>query len=608
MLQHSRYIPILNRLSVLLSCFLVACANTAMGQSIDRPAFGPSSVFHNSLQSLSPEVRRLNHSFQELSKPKRPSPLKIFVDKKWRYELGTLTERLEVNLSHLPQNHYPVEIPHRILKPNRPLWYTIRLPMPQPVTLRVHADDGAQLWYDDIRIPVYRGRSFNLPASQESKQLVIRVLNNAMWGGLKAVRAYDQKQYTEYLQYRRLYRRIERLVKKATIESTHLPPEMIATIQTAVDNPAGDRVSVAEKKVTEYPHFITPPYLQQTGSDSLSILWETDLASHHELTLGLQPDQLNRSIESDSVQTLHEVRLTNMEPGETYYYRIKQGKIRSNLYRFRIPRDTTHFQFAIWGDSQSGWKTFDQIVHAMQSHPLQFTIGVGDLTNESWRSRQYSQLLQTLHPVSAHIPTFFIPGNHDYDGYYDSMIPKNYHRYIRNGHESPQTYYSWSSGNAAFIALDPHHTFPIGLTKRSEQYQWLKGELKKSFWTEATWNFILLHHPPYAQGWPGYHGEISVRDALEPLLREHNIDFVVAGHSHAYERLVKQYGDHRTYYIVTGGAGGGLEPGKTISEYPEMDRLRFKHHYTHWHIKGDTLFFKAIDSSRNVLDQLKITN
>lgn len=586
----------------IIGFLLFQSCDSTKGDSVINSHMSP---FHQSLEAVSSDLQDLKKRYEKMSKPQLPLPLGIFSNNEWQYAVGSPSEQLFVDESSLPQQLQQITLQHRILEPNRSLWYLKEALFLQDVTLQVSADDGAQVWYNNERIPLYRGRYFNIPSSEQSGKLVIRVLNNAMRGGLNSVYAYSQQEFMEYEEYRKLYRRIEILIKK-TINLGNPPHEAILKIQQAIDNVTENHVSKAEEVLADYSYFVTPPYLQQTDLTSLSILWQTDLITEYELIWGEEPTSMNNSVISDSASIIHEAKLFNLKPGKTYYYQIEQGKSRSEIHPFKLPADTTHFDFAIWGDSQSGWDTFDQVVRAMQAHPIEFSVGVGDLADQAWRPLQYTQLLKTLYPISAHTPVFMVPGNHDYDGFYDTMVADNYHQYARNGQENQRTYYSWRSGNTAFIALDPHVTFPVGIEESSEQYKWLIDELNKPFWREAAWHFIVLHHPPYAQGWPGYHGEISVREVLEPLIEEYEIDFVVTGHSHAYERLIKQYGDQTTYYIVTGGAGGNLSEA-LLSDYPRMDKVIFDHHYTHWQVRGDTIFFNALDNDRKSLDQLMIT-
>jgi hypothetical protein len=105
--------------------------------------------------------------------------------------------------------------------------------------------------------------------------------------------------------------------------------------------------------------------------------------------------------------------------------------------------------------------------------------------------------------------------------------------------------------------------------KGGKQYDWLENELKQS---KAVWKIVLLHHAPYSSddddygnSWQGPTdlGDPQIRK-LVPLFDKYNVDFVMFGHLHCYERswplknntIDSQNG---TVYLMTGGAGGSLE-------------------------------------------------
>jgi predicted phosphodiesterase len=244
---------------------------------------------------------------------------------------------------------------------------------------------------------------------------------------------------------------------------------------------------------------------------------------------------------------------------------------------------TGQFSFTAWGDSQGGWPVFDQIVKQMTTYPDAFSIGLGDLVAEGVEEAQWMAFTQCLQPLLAQRPIFAVAGNHDYDGYYNDLNPLLYRRYVLAGKDRP-TYFSWTYGNAFFLALDPNGTFPIGIS--GAQRAWMEAEMNSPEWESADWRFVLIHQPPYAQGWPEYHGDDFIREIVDSLAESKRIDFVLAGHSHDYERLSKTYGNQQTHFFVLGGAGGGLEPPES-SAYPKMDTIIKAHHYARFTISKE---------------------
>lgn len=106
----------------------------------------------------------------------------------WRFALGASGEGLHASAAAMPSSSAPVRLPHRVFAPNSPLWYASELPIPPGSALLVEADDGAQVFVDGAKLNHYR-RWFLVPnAASATRHVVVRVLNNAMQGGLQSVR------------------------------------------------------------------------------------------------------------------------------------------------------------------------------------------------------------------------------------------------------------------------------------------------------------------------------------------------------------------------------------------------------------------------------------
>jgi hypothetical protein len=106
-----------------------------------------------------------------------------------------------------------------------------------------------------------------------------------------------------------------------------------------------------------------------------------------------------------------------------------------------------------------------------------FSLGLGDLVADGSRDSEWTSLRNAIEPLQKKMPLFFIPGNHDYDGYYDDLIPQNYLQHI-SGEKSGKTYYDFYVGKAAFITLDPNRNFPLSID--SEQQKWMLQTMQSS--------------------------------------------------------------------------------------------------------------------------------
>ncbi len=388
----------------------------------------------------------------------------------WRYRKG---EDLQLKVSAKPLSEFSweqVTLPHRVSEPNSPLWYYRTLsPVDRPTYLHVNADDGAQVFVNQHQIEAIRGYYYELPVTEKTITLQVRVLNNAMEGGLINVTLLDK--------------------------------------------------------------------------DSIDEIWST---------------------EDRQLQRLK--------------YEMLPGDHRSHIY---LPTggatldESKELVFTAWGDSQGGWETFRLLTEHMASVPDQvFSLGLGDLVSDGVNRLNWYSFFYCLRPfVDNQIPVFPLVGNHDYDGYYDHLNPLLYHELINS---NGCTYSSWTSGPAIFLALDPNHNFPLQID--STQMQYALRVLQSTEWETATWRFVLIHQPPYAQGWPGYQGDLFIRKFIEDHAESSQIDFVLSGHCHDFEYLKKSFGDQTTHFFVLGGGGGGLEPDENDTAFT-MDTVINKHHY-----------------------------
>ena len=104
----------------------------------------------------------------------------------------------------------------------------------------------------------------------------------------------------------------------------------------------------------------------------------------------------------------------------------------------------------------------------------------------------------------------------------------------------PGRWYSVEIESVLFIGLDSN------LVADSEQTTWLETTLANSDPTQ--WVIVAMHHPAYSAG---YHGATSdVQKSWVPLFEQYDVDLVLAGHDHDYQRMFPINGVH---YIVSGG-------------------------------------------------------
>jgi len=542
------------------------------------------------------DVRRqqLVEAFNKIEAPSLPATL-VF-DSGWTYMQGDPREGLQTVCKNVEGSR--VDLQHRLTLPNTPMWYAKVVDLSAPGVLTIRADDGAQLYINNKPIRRLHNNDFPVDTSGHLA-ITVRVLNNAMAGGLRHVSFATREQYDVFMAQSALHVRQKRLIEKVRLLA--VPVEgAFEKIEKAIGQQDEASLRAAEETLKAYPYF-TGPWLQWDDPQRMTVSLELDGDLPVELRLQLKGDRWQEPVTQKGEKV--SFVLANLLPDTVYSYTLASGKTRSPVFTFRTPAPERSFTFNVWADSQSGIENFQQNVRNLSGYDDAFGVGVGDIVSNGATAEEWRMFFNVLGATSAERPYFLVPGNHDYDGYYDDLQPEQYKHYLPH---TPQNYFSWRYGPCAFIALDPNERFPIDIPASSRQYQWLREQLDSDTWKTATWHFVFLHQPPYSQGWAGYQGDETIRRLLEPLMESSSIDFVIAGHTHDYERLTKMYGRQQTTFLIVGGAGGSLEP-EASSITPQMDTVLKVHHMGRFYVNERSLRFEAIDISKKVVDSFQRT-
>mgnify|MGYP003577919634 CR=1 FL=1 len=546
---------------------------------------------------LAEQPRDSNHTvvvklLEQLKKPLLSGKLEFATG--WSMIYGDSSESINGDPWIETQHSLEVKLPHHVLRPNSSILYFRDINFSEDGILSIDADDGAQLFINGQRIKRLKGAHF--PVDSGLVKVAIRVLNNAMEGGLRKVTFSTSLQFREYQRAYQLYGQLKLMGEKILLLRD---PDitMINSVVRALSTTDTLLVSQVMERLDDYP--VLFPYLIRKNEDSLQIQVLCDTYEPVNLTLWKE-NEIKETYRMNGPLAIFKISLRD---SVSFQYQLSSLRNSSEIYTVQSRAEENRCTFNIWADSQGGWNTFLQ---HMQNPFLQadaFSIGVGDLVANGSDSLQWTELIKVLSVSASLRPYYLIPGNHDYDGYYDDLIPDLYRKFVP---QAPAGYYSWRFNNAAFIALDPNETFPIGVKRGTRQYAWFLQQINSQPWRTADWRFVLVHQPPYSQGWPGYHGDKAIRDLLNPVIESAKIDFVICGHTHDYERLTKQYGTQRMTFLVTGGGGGTVEPPGELSTVPVMDTVIKQHHLVQLTIRNDRVLLYAFDSRHGLIDLLYI--
>jgi hypothetical protein len=384
--------------------------------------------------------------------------------------------------------------------------------------------------------------------------------------------------------------------------STH--SYQIQTIDSAGNVSALTTSRTAKTTATGSVKIVRGPYLQATTGESIRIAWWTNIPAPSVVNYGVG----NRSQQvSDPVLTQQHVMLIGaLTAGTTYMYQTVSGTATSTASTFTtaaLPGST--FSFAAVGDYGGGSSQETQIATNIANGGTQFVQTLGDniypeaqdpnfaTTYSDFDARFYkpyanAMLKQTL---------WLAAGNHEYYGneafWQHIWMPNN------------ERWYSYNWGDAHILVLDTEQPYTPG----TPQYQFIQTDLSTS--QSNVWRIVVIPRPPYSS-LSNSSSSVNVRTYLVPLFEQQNVQLVLTGNSHNYERSYPLLGgvpqtSGGTTYIVSGGGGNGLN--QFLISQPSWSAFR-QAAYEHLDItvSPNSLRIDAITETGSILDSNTITS
>lgn len=342
------------------------------------------------------------------------------------------------------------------------------------------------------------------------------------------------------------------------------------------------------------------PYLQRATASSVDVVWTS--ATPAEIEVWPAGDEsAARAIEAeidDSAVLAHArqfvAEIDGLEAGTIYCYRMTgEGGEWQRPTGFRTapaPGSGEPIRIIAFGDSGSGSTDQVTLLDQMMNYEADMAIVAGDVAYESGTLQQFEDNYFAIYqPMLDRIPFFPASGNHEYETddaepFRDVFVlPEN------GGPDGLERWYSYDWGDLHVAVLDTEVDF-------AAQAEWLREDLEKN---ELPWTIVLLHRPPYTAGDHG--ADLEVRETFHPIFVEHEVDLVVTGHDHHYERVVPQQGVN---YIVTGGGGRGVREKLSRNEYTAFAEPVA--HFVYLVIEDGALTAWAIDGTGQVFDSFRI--
>ena len=346
------------------------------------------------------------------------------------------------------------------------------------------------------------------------------------------------------------------------------------------------------------------PCLLRVCQDRAALMWETDAQGQwgvscgtpgqrdHYFTSMAEKVTYNRSGDGASKTVyIHKVWMDGLVPGRAYTYRVVGPDLRSDVYEFHTaPAETDEVRFIVYGDSRSQPEIHKKLVKQMIKCNVDFIVHTGDL---AVRGDDYSlwspQFFEPLKGLMERVPIYIAKGNHEgRNGNFEKLL-------IPPGEQ-----------NSFMFDYGPLHYFCADNVSNAKDAARLAGSMiRDAEASKAPWKFVSYHVPSVNFG--GHWSDWQQGNVL-PAYARAGVDFVVAGHSHQYERFRPVAPPEPTgSYVTYMTAGGGGAPLAKLQPADLHACAKVAYHFCLFHIKGDTLTMDTIGLDGGVLDHLEIT-
>lgn len=315
----------------------------------------------------------------------------------------------------------------------------------------------------------------------------------------------------------------------------------------------------------------TPPRHVHVGwagstSSTFNVVWESDVETTAGRVLyGLDADLVAEADAADAevseasghtfvyrtartsliateLARMHETHICGLEPDTTYHYKVGHPGAWSEVHAFSTGPElgsNAPFRFATLGDSRGNsmgdWPVAQR---ALMEAGVDFQVFNGDAVFlgvlqgdwDGWFEASVDDFVVTDH--LAHMPFMVSNGNHEnlaVNLIAQFAMPQE----LSPGEVAAEEWYSFDYGNAHFVVLND--SVEEDSVIENEEAEWLRADLEAVDRDVTPWVFVTHHKATYTcMSTHSPNGQ--TRAAWQPIIDEMEVDMVLFGHNHVYER------------------------------------------------------------------------
>ena len=313
------------------------------------------------------------------------------------------------------------------------------------------------------------------------------------------------------------------------------------------------------------------PYLQNVTTDGFTVMWISDVDAM--AWVEVAPDDGQSFYYADRpkfydmsgygikpVNKVHKVRVSGLDPGTRYRYRIMMKAIDkyyifwdisygheygANVYSAEPPVVKTletsykEVNFAVVNDIHEK----DSLFRRLFSDPVatrknDFIFFNGDMTSSVTSADKIVKydLIPACELFAAELPFYMSRGNHEFRGRDAIRLPE-YFDFPEHG-----PYYTFKYGKFFFLVMDSGEDKPDNDIEYQDvlctdpylraEAEWIKDVVASEDWKNAERRIVFSHIPPQIKD--AWHGNWNMSNIFLPVLNDAGVDLMICGHRHKY--------------------------------------------------------------------------
>lgn len=269
---------------------------------------------------------------------------------------------------------------------------------------------------------------------------------------------------------------------------------------------------------------------------------------------------------------IHSAILTGLSPSTSYPYKYgsdQAGWSLSQTLRTPPASGSSNVTFIAYGDmgkaprdnsrehyiQPGSLSVINAVATEAASGNVDLVLHIGDISYATGFLAEWDYFLEMITPTASKIPYMTAIGNHERDfpdsgSYYNSpdsggecgIAYESYFQMPAQGKDRP--WYSFEMGPVHFTVMSTEHNW----TNESEQFKWIQNDFTSVDRKRTPWLVFTGHRPQYSSNSEGSvlsrllpSVDPEFRAAVEPLLLQGQVDLVLWGHVHNYERTCAVY-------------------------------------------------------------------